>query len=383
MCLQHILSDTPITASLNEVLPMFPTSSLWTPLQLGAISAANRILMAPMTRNRADADGLATPAMAAYYRQRASAGLIVSEMTMVSATGRSYMNTPGLFSSAQVEAWRRVTDAVHASGGRIVAQLGHGGRISHPSLLPDARRPVAPSAITPAGHVYTPTGPQPYVEPRALDPHEIAAIVAEFGDAAARAAEAGFDGVELHAANGYLLDQFLRDGANQRTDGYGGDASARVRLLLEAVAAAAAAVGADRVGVRLSPFNGYNDMRDTNPRATFSHAAARLRAFGLAYLHVIDPLDARDAGAEPFVRELRARFGGPVVVNGSFSRDAAEAAIVRGDADAVSFGAPFLANPDLPWRLATDAPLNAPDPATFYAGGERGYIDYPALENAA
>jgi N-ethylmaleimide reductase len=362
---------------------MFRTSSLWTPLQLGAISAANRILMAPMTRNRADADGVATPAMAAYYRQRASAGLIIAEMTMVSAAGRSYTHMPGLFSGAQVEAWRRVTDAVHASGGRIVAQIGHGGRISHPSLLPGGRRPVAPSAITPAGDVYTSTGPQPYVEPHALDAHEIATIVAEFGDAAARAGDAGFDGVELHAANGYLLDQFLRDGANQRTDGYGGDAAGRVRLIVEAVAAAAAALGADRVGVRLSPFNDFNDMRDTNPPATFSHAAARLRAFGLAYLHVVEPFDPSAAGARPLVRELRAQFGGPVIVNGSFLRDAAEAAIARGDADAVSFGEPFLANPDLPWRLATGAPLNTPDPATFYTGGERGYIDYPALEAAA
>jgi N-ethylmaleimide reductase len=362
---------------------MFSTSSLWTPLQLGALAAPNRVLMAPMTRNRADADGLATTAMAAYYRQRASAGLVITEMTMVSAASRSYLNMPGLFSPPQVDAWRRVTDAVHASGGRIVAQLGHGGRISHPSLLPDGRLPVGPSAIAPAGRVYTPDGPQPFVAPHALDTDEIAAIVAEFAEAATHAREAGFDGVELHAANGYLLDQFLRDGANRRDDGYGGDAAGRARLLKEVVAATAAAIGADRLGVRLSPFNDYNDMRDSNPRATFSEVAAELRAFGLAYLHVVDPVEARASNDAPFVRDLRSLFRGPVIVNGGFSRESAELAITRGDADAVSFGSPFLANPDLPWRLAVGAPLNSPDPATFSGGGERGYVDYPRLEAAA
>jgi N-ethylmaleimide reductase len=360
---------------------MSAQSSLWTPLTLGAITAPNRIVMAPMTRTRATADGVATPSMATYYRQRASAGLIVTEMTFVAPTGRSYMGMPGLADAAQARAWRAVTDAVHASGGRIVVQLGHGGRISHPSLLPDAQIPVGPSAIAPAGHIYTPTGPQPFVTPRALDTGDIAAIVGEFGNAAALAREAGFDGIELHAANGYLLDQFLRDGANRRTDAYGGDAARRVRLLTEVVDTVASAIGADRVGVRLSPFNTYNDMTDSDPQDTFTYAAAALRRFGLAYLHVVEPLGP--AGEARLTKEIRARFGGPLVVNGGFDRETAEAALASGEADAVSFGAAFLANPDLPWRFAVGAPLNSPDVATFYGGGDRGYIDYPALGVAA
>jgi N-ethylmaleimide reductase len=358
---------------------MLSASPLWTPARLGAIGIPNRILMAPMTRTRASAAGRATPSMVTYYRQRASAGLIVAEMTYVSEMGKSYLGMPGLATDDHVGAWRAVTDAVHASGGRIVVQIGHGGRIGHPSILPEGRLPVAPSALAANGHLYTAAGQQAFVTPRALETHEIAGIVGEFAAAAARARAAGFDGLELHAANGYLLDQFLRDRTNRRTDRYGGDASGRARLLVEVVDAVSSVIGADRVGVRLSPFNTYNDIADSNPVDTFPAAAAALRPFGLAYLHVVQGGAADADAAAALSRELGARFAGPVVVNGGFARTSAEAAIADGAA-AVSFGSTFLANPDLPWRLASGAPLNAPDVGTFYTGGDRGYVDYRPLD---
>ena len=320
--------------------------------------------------------------MAAYDRQRASAGLIVSEMTYVAESGKPYLDMPGLATDAHVAAWRAVTAAVHASGGRIVAQIGHGGRIGHPSILPAGHQPVAPSAIQADGHLYTRRGPEPFATPRALDASAIANVVAEFAAAAARAMAAGFDGVELHGANGYLIDQFLRDRTNRRNDRYGGDAAGRARFLVEVVDAVSAAVGAERVGVRLSPFNPYNDIADANPFETFATAAGALRPFGVAYLHVVLG-GAPDAGAAAAIsRELAARFGGPLVVNGGFTRESAEAALSDGAA-AVSFGSAFLANPDLPWRLATGAALNTPDVGTFYDGGDRGYLDYPALDASA
>jgi N-ethylmaleimide reductase len=361
---------------------MFSASALWNPATLGAIGIPNRVLMAPMTRNRASADGRATPRMAAYYRQRASAGLIVTEMTYVSDSGKPYLDMPGLANDAHVNAWRAVTDAVHASGGRIVVQIGHGGRIGHPSILPNGGVPVGPSAIAADGHLYTAAGPEAFVTPRALEKREIADIVAEFGDAARRARAAGFDGVELHAANGYLLDQFLRDRTNQRSDAYGGDVAGRVRLLVEVVDAVSSVIGADRVAVRLSPFNTYNDIADSTPFETFSHAAAALAPFGLAYLHLVLGGAPSVEAASEIALELGARFGGPLVLNGGFTRESAEAAIAEGAA-AVSFGSAFLANPDLPWRLATGAPLNPPDVATFYTGGDRGYSDYLTLDAAA
>jgi N-ethylmaleimide reductase len=361
---------------------MFSASSLWTPATLGAIGIPNRILMAPMTRNRAEADGRATPRMAAYYRQRASAGLIVSEMTYVSESGKPYLDMPGLASDAHADAWRGVTDAVHASGGRIFVQIGHGGRIGHPAIFADGRLPVAPSAIAADGHLYTRTGAEPFVTPRALETHEIAGVVDEFAAAARRAQAAGFDGVELHAANGYLLDQFLRDGANRRTDGYGGDAAGRARFLVEVVSAVSEVIGADRIGVRVSPFNAYNDIADSTPFDTFAQVGSALAPFGLAYLHLVQGGAPDTDAAEAMARELTRRFRGPLVVNGGFTRQSAQAAIAQG-AVAVSFGSAFLANPDLPWRLATSAPLNTPDVATFYTGGDRGYADYPTLDAAA
>jgi N-ethylmaleimide reductase len=339
--------------------------------------------MAPMTRSRAGAGGVPTPLMATYYAQRASAGLIVAEMTQVSADGQGYVHTPGIHTAEQVDGWRRVTRAVHDAGGRIVLQLGHAGRISHPSLQPDGGLPVAPSALAPDGTVYTATGPQPFVTPRALETAELPRVVQAFADATRLARAAGFDGVEFHAGNGYLLDQFLRDGSNHRDDAYGGSAANRARLLLEAVGAAANAWEPGRVGVRISPFNPYNSMSDSDPAATFSQVASLLGGQGLAYLHVVEPVDHGQARAARLTPTLRRLFGGPVIVNGAFDARSAQDAIAGGEADAVSFGVPFLANPDLPQRLAVGAPLNVPDGTTFYGGDAPGYTDYPPLDAAA
>ena len=348
---------------------------LFTPIQMGPLALPNRVVMAPMTRNRAGAGNVPGALAAEYYRQRASAGLIVTEATQVSPQGVGYPGTPGIHDELQVAGWRRVTDAVHGAGGRIFLQLWHVGRISHPSLQPDGALPVAPSAIAAAGDAFTASGPQPFVTPRALETAEIPGVVAEFENGARRARAAGFDGVEIHAANGYLIDQFLRDGTNQRTDRYGGSLANRARFLLEVTEAVAHVWGPGRVGVRLSPQSPFNDMQDSDPRATFGHAALALAPLGLAYLHIVEP-----AGTlPPLVPDLKEAFGGPLMVNGGYTRALGETVLARGEADLVSFGASFLANPDLPLRLAYDAPLNPPDPATFYGGGARGYTDYPAL----
>ena len=355
---------------------------LFSPFQLGALLLPNRIVMAPMTRSRAGDGNVPTALNAAYYQQRAAAGLIVTEATQVSPQGVGYPGTPGIHTDAQVEGWRRVTDAVHRAGGRIFLQLWHVGRISHPSLQPDGALPVAPSAVAAAGEAFTASGPQAFVVPRALETDEIAGVVAQFADGARHALAAGFDGVEIHGANGYLIDQFLRAGTNQRTDRYGGSVANRARFLLEVTEAVAGVWGAGHVGVRLSPWSDFNDMRDSDPPATFGHAARVLARFGLAYLHVVEPVAGLPAGAAPLAPEFKAAFGGPLMVNGGYTRPVAEAALARGEADLVSFAASFLANPDLPARLARGAPLNAPDPATFYGGDQRGYTDYPALDGA-
>lgn len=356
---------------------------LHSPLTLGAIELSSRIVMAPMTRSRAGAAGVPTPLMATYYAQRASAGVIVAEMTQVSAEGQGYVDTPGIHTDAQVEGWRRVTRAVHDAGGRIVLQLGHVGRISHPSLLPGGMVPVAPSAVRPAGTTYTREGLQPFVTPRALGQQELPDIVEAFARGARLARAAGFDGVELHAGNGYLLDQFLRDGTNRRTDAYGGPVANRARLLLEVAEAASQAWAPERVGVRLSPFNPFNDIRDSAPAATFTEVARLLAGRRLAYLHVVDPIAPGAEGTDRLTPVLRRHFMGKVIVNGGFDGASAEAALLRGEADAVSFGQPFIANPDLPRRLAIGAPLAAADPATFYGGDARGYTDYPPLDRVA
>ncbi len=356
-------------------------AALFSPVRVGDLELPHRVVMAPMTRNRAGEGNVPREINARYYAQRASAALIVTEASQVSPRGVGYPATPGIHSDEQVAGWRLVTDAVHAAGGRIFLQLWHVGRISHPSLQPDGELPVAPSAIRPAGEAATYQGPQPFVTPRALGLDEIPGVVDEFRRGAANARRAGFDGVEVHAANGYLLDQFLRDGTNRREDSYGGSVDNRSRLLREVLAAVFESWPANRVGVRLSPSGTFNDMSDSDPAATFGRVVEQLDGLGLAYLHLIEatPADLRHGGKAVETAELRARYRGAVLVNGDYDAERGNAAVASGAADLVSFGRPFLANPDLPERLRRGAGLNEPDPATFYGGGAEGYVDYPAL----
>jgi len=351
---------------------------LFTPLELGPLTLPNRIVMAPMTRNRAGPGNVPGALAALHYVQRASAGLIVTEATQVSPQGVGYPGTPGIHDDAQVEGWRRVTDAVHDAGGRIFLQLWHVGRISHPSLQPDGVLPVAPSAIAAEGEVFTASGLQPFVTPRALETDEIRGIVAQFEDGARRALAAGFDGVEIHGANGYLIDQFLRDGTNRRADRYGGTLENRARFLLEVTEAVAGVWGAKRVGVRLSPLGTFNSMSDSDPTRTFGFAAEALGRYGLAYLHVVE--GGHESAEGPFDwAGLKRRFSGLYMANGGYDPARAPAVLAAGRADLVSFATPYIANPDLVERFRLDAPLAAADPATFYGGDHRGYTDYPAL----
>ena len=358
---------------------------LLSPYRLGGFELKNRLVMSPMTRSRALEGNVPNPLAATYYAQRAAAGLIVTEATQVSPQGVGYVRTPGIHSPEQVAGWRAVTDAVHGAGGLIFAQLWHVGRISQPDFHGGAL-PVAPSAIAADGEVFTARGPTKMVTPHALELHELPGIVAQFEKAAENAQTAGFDGVELHGANGYLLDQFLRDGANRRTDAYGGSIRNRARFPLEVTEAVAAVWGADRVGYKVSPNGAFNSMADSDPIATFSYLAGELSKLGLLYLHVTEGvagLMAPPAGTIPAAPVLRRRFKGALILNGGYDAQSADAAIARGDADLIAFGVPFLANPDLPARYAKQAPLNAPDQSTFYAGEAKGYIDYPALADAA
>ncbi len=361
---------------------MSSSPTLFSPLQLGAIAAPNRIFMAPLTRCRAAAGNVPVALNAEYYTQRASAGLIITEATSVSPRGFGYPSTPGIFTEAQVAGWRSVTSSVHAAGGRIVLQLWHVGRISHPSYQPDGEAPVAPSAIAPRGKVFTGTEMADYVTPRALELSEIPGVIAEYEHGARLAKVAGFDGVEIHNANGYLLDQFLRDGTNQRGDPYGGSVQNRARLTLEVTEAVVGVWGADRVGIRFSPGGVFNDMRDSNPLETFGHVLRELSPKNLAYAHVTE-VTAQDiahgakAGVGP--RELRSSYRGNIVTAGGFDLETGNLALREGWADAVAFGVKFIANPDLPERFREGAPLNSPDEATFYAPGAKGYTDYPAL----
>ena len=354
-------------------------NDLFAPIRLGALTLPNRIVMAPLTRNRALPGNVPGPMTETYYRQRTSAGLIITEASPVCAEGHGYPRTPGIHSAEQVAGWRAVTDAVHAEGGRIFLQLWHVGRISHPSLQPNSAAPVAPSALKPAGQVWTGSGLQDYVTPRALARDELPGIIAAYRQAALNAQDAGFDGVEVHGANGYLLDQFLRSSTNQRNDDYGGPIGNRARLLLEVMEAVIEVFGADRVGVRLSPENRFNDISDADPQATFGYVVDRLSPLGLAYLHVLEG-DMTGQSAPGFdYAALRHAFAGPYMANCGYDRARAMAAVAAGQADLVAFGRAFIANPDLPARLAADAPLNEADAKTFYAGEEKGYIDYPAL----
>jgi len=338
--------------------------------------------MAPLTRCRASEGHIPNDLNAEYYSQRAAAGLIISEATSVSSRGYGYPNTPGIHTKEQVGGWKKVTEAVHAKGGHIYLQLWHVGRISHPAYQQDGVKPVAPSAIKPKGQVFTGSTMEEYVTPRALETDEIAGIISEYVHGAALAKEAGFDGVEIHNANGYLLDQFLRTGTNMRGDRYGGTVQNRARLTLEITEAVVGVWGADRVGIRFSPAGIFNDMHDNNPLETFGHVLSELNRFGLAYAH-ITKVTAQDIahGAVEGVgpKELRPYWRGKVVSAGGFTLDSGNAALAEGWADAIAFGVPFLSNPDLTERLHRGAPLNTPDESTFYASGPKGYTDYPFL----
>jgi N-ethylmaleimide reductase len=354
---------------------------LFSPATLGSMQLSNRIVMAPLTRNRAGEHGVPQPLNVTYYEQRASAGLIVTEATPISAMAHGYPALPGIYTDAQVAGWEKITNAVHAKGGKIVIQLWHVGRISHPTLLPNGALPVAPSAIKPAGKAFTYQGLVDYVEPRALDADELSGIVADYVHATKSALAAGFDGVEIHAANGYLLDQFLRDGTNKRTDQYGGSFENRARLLLEVTKAVVDVAGSSKVGVRISPVNPFNDMKDSNPQALFNYVTESLNQFNLAYLHVVEGGIHGGGIADPFDFDaLRKLFKGPYMANLSYDKARGNAAVASGHADVVAYGVPFIANPDLVERFRTDAPLNEADSSSFYGGTEKGYTDYPFIE---
>lgn len=349
--------------------------SLFSSIKAGALTWPNRILMAPLTRGRAEATGIPTAMMAEYYRLRANAGLIIAEATAISQQGYGWVNAPGIFIDAHEKGWKKVTDAVHQAGGHIYLQLWHMGRISHPDFQ-NGRLPVAPSAIAATGQATTPLGKKPYVVPHPLTIEEIAAIVQDYIRAARRAISAGFDGVEIHSANGYLLDEFLRDGSNKRTDNYGGSLANRTRFLREVVEAVTATVGADKAGVRLSPKNPNYGMSDSDPESTFTYAAEMLNEFSLAYLHVREDLPGEGKRVSPSIRKV---FKGVFVANGGYDQKAGELAIENGEADAIAYGRPFIANADLVKRFKIARPLNTPDPNTFYTPGREGYLDYPLL----
>ncbi|MBV8882010.1 MAG: alkene reductase [Planctomycetaceae bacterium] len=357
---------------------------LFTPVRAGALQLPNRIVMAPMTRNRAGKGNVPTPLVAEYYRQRATAGLIVTEATQVTPRGVGYPNTPGIHSAEQVEGWKVVTKAVHDAGGRIVLQLWHVGRSSHPLYQPNGDLPVSSSAIAIPGQLYTPEGMKPYPVPRALETSEIAGVVADYAKGAANAKAAGFDGVEIHGANGYLVDQFLRDGVNKRNDAYGGTLEKRLRFMLEVASAVVGAWDSSRVGIRLSPSGTFNGMSDSDPVATFSAALGELSKLQLAYVHVVEPVeaDARHGGPgwkPASARELRRHFKGTYIAAGEQTAKKAAALIRAGDADAAAFARLFISNPDLVERFRRDAAIAPSDSSTYYGGTEKGYTDYPAL----
>ncbi|WP_349777731.1 alkene reductase [Xanthomonas sp. WHRI 6108] len=353
---------------------------LFEPYALGALTLANRIVMAPLTRNRAGA-GLVPSALAAtYYAQRASAGLLITEATQISPQAQGYQDTPGLYTPEQIAGWRAVTDAVHAKGGRIFVQLWHVGRVSHVDLQPGGAAPVAPSAIRAATKVFVNNGFADVSEPRALELHELPGIVDDFRQAAANAIAAGFDGVEIHGANGYLLEQFIKDGANQRTDAYGGSIENRARLLLEVVAAVSKEIGADRTGVRISPVSPASGISGSEPQPHYDYIAEQLDALGIVYLHVVEGATGGPRDAAPFdYAALRSKFTRTYLANNGYDLELANAQLRAGNVDLVAFGRPFISNPDLVERLHTGAALAPLNPATLYGGGAEGYIDYPSL----
>ena len=352
------------------------TTDLFSAINIGKLTLRNRMVMAPMTRNRA-AEGAIPQAMnVEYYRQRASAGLIITEASQVSAEGVGYPATPGIYNQQQVAGWRQITDAVHQEGGHIYIQLWYCGRISHPDLLPDQQIPVAPSAIRPEGEAITYEGMKAFVEPRALVTDEIQNIVSQYKNAAQMAKLAGFDGIEIHAANGYLIDQFLRDGSNQRSDEYGGSEENRMRFLNQVLDAVLEVWQSHCIGIRLTPENSFNSMSDSDPQAHFNYFITQLNSRDLAYLHILEG-DMMSASRNVDYRALRDAYDGMYMANNGYDKTRAQSAIANGDCDLVAFGVPYLANPDLLYRYQHDLPLNQADQATFYGGDETGYTDYP------
>lgn len=354
-------------------------SHLLSPLKTARFEIQNRVLMAPLTRCRSDVEHMPNSLMAQYYAQRASAGLIITECTMIEPNLSAFATEPGIYSNEQIQAWKETTSAVHAKGGKIFMQIWHAGRAAHPAYN-HGSIPVAPSAIAIDGSVYTAEGKTPYVEPKALLETEIKSIVESFAQAAKNAIEAGFDGVEVHGANGYLIDEFLRTSANNRSDNYGGSQENRARFLFEVLTAVTQAIGSERVGLRSSPLNSYNSMKDVDPLELTRYLAEKLNDFNLAYWHLM----RADFGQQQHgdvVSIARANYKGVLIANMGYSPEEAESAIANGLVDAVAFGTSFLANPDLPARIASQATLNAPDAKTFYAGGAHGYTDYPSLSN--
>lgn len=357
-------------------------SDLFKPVQLGAVQLQNRIVMAPLTRSRAQAGDVPSELAAEYYAQRAGAGLIIAEATQISPEGKGYAWTPGIYNDAHVAAWKKITDAVHAKGGRIFLQLWHVGRISHPDLQPGHVLPVAPSAVQPEGQAFTESGFKPFVTPRALEAAELPAIVEQYKKAAQLSMQAGFDGVEIHAANGYLLDQFLRDKTNQRTDAYGGSIENRARLLLEVVQAVTSVVPSERVGIRLSPISPANDIADSDPKALFSYVVEQLNRFKLVYLHVVEGATGgpREVPGGFELQVLRDLFQGLYIANNGYDLEMALQARASNRADLVAFGRPWIANPDLVQRFLHGAELASFNQATLYGGGAAGYTDYPPMQ---
>ena len=351
-------------------------SPLFTPVRIGRYTLSNRIVMAPMTRSRADDAGMPGDLVATYYAQRAGAGLIISEGVYPTASGKGYVRTPGIETDAQAAAWKQVTEVVHSRGGRIFMQLMHCGRVSHPLLQPQGALPVAPSAIKPAGQAWTANGLQDFVTPRALSVAEIAGVVESYRLATRRALAAGFDGVELHGAAGYLPEQFLSSGSNRREDQYGGSVANRARFVLEVLAAMAAEAGGDRVGIKISPEMNFNDISDAAPQETYTYLVEQLRGLNLAYLHVA----LFGATSVDYHALFRPQFAGAYLIGSGLDQTVAENVLASGRADAAVFGGAFLANPDLPERFHRRATLNVPDKATFYTPGTQGYTDYPTLD---
>jgi N-ethylmaleimide reductase len=362
---------------------MSTSSKLFEPFKLGPITLPNRLVMAPLTRNRAVAGLVPSPLSVEYYGQRASAGLLISEASQVSPQGQGYQDTPGIYSKEQVAGWRKVTERVHERGGRIFIQLWHVGRVSHISLQPGNGAPVAPSAIRANGKTYVGGTFADVSEPRALALEEIPGIVEDFQRGTANALAAGFDGVEIHGANGYLLDQFAKDGTNKRTDAYGGSIENRAKLMLEIAKSVSTEAGPERTGIRISPVTPSNDISDSNPQPLFDHIVDRLNALKLIYIHVVEGATGGPRDIAPFdYASLRKRFKGTYIANNGYDFDLANKVLAADAADLIAFGKPFISNPDLVERLKRGAPLNPPDKATFYGGGAKGYTDYPVLGEA-